>query len=165
MIRVNTRISVLLLTVFWLWSCDKPGKMYDQPGKQHWIEVTRPSVGAMYIDSIPPQSVMKVIEDKERYQKFKAYLIGFSDSVVLKDKADQISRNRYYQYDLQHDWTAMTGGQELKPAFYQPRTSITDGLHEGIIVFELSGDSYPDTLVYADSFGSWGKQKFILQGE
>ncbi|MBW7892075.1 MAG: hypothetical protein H3C48_13845 [Chitinophagaceae bacterium] len=165
MIRVNIILSVLLFYVLWLWSCNMPGKIYNQQGKQHWIAVTRPSVGAMYIDSIPLQSVMKVTEDKKPYQKFKAYLIGFSDSVVLRDKSDQISRNRYYQYDLQHDWAAITGGQELKPVFYQPRTSLTDGLHEGIIVFELNGNNHPDTLIYTDSFGSWGKQKFILEGE
>jgi hypothetical protein len=163
--QLNTIVSALLLYVLLLWSCNKPGKATDLPGKEHWIEITRPSVGAMYIDSIPLQSVMKVSKNKEPDQKFKAYLIGFSDSVVLKDKADQINRNKYYQYDLQHDWTAITGGQELKPAFYQPRTSIADGLHEGIIVFELSENRHPDTLVYTDSFGSWGKQKFILEGK
>lgn len=161
--RVNTILSVLLLYV--LWSCNMPGEIHNQQDKQHWIAVARPSVGAMYIDSMPLQSVMKMTEDKEQYQKFKAYLIGFSDSVVLKDKAGQISRNRYYQYDLQHDWAAMAGGQELKPVFYQPRTSLTEGLHEGIIVFELNGNSHPDTLIYTDSFGTWGKQKFILEGE
>lgn len=119
----------------------------------------------MYIDSIPLQSVMKLTEDRERYQNFKAYLIGFTDSVIRKDKADLMNRNRYYQYDLQHDWTAIASGQELKPAFYQPRTSIAGGLHEGIIVFELRESSHPDTLVYTDSFGSWGKQKFILEEE
>jgi len=119
----------------------------------------------MYIDSVPLQTVMKVPDVYESNRKFKAYLIGFIDSVVTDDKEALINRNKYYQYDLQSNWEAVKGDEILKPVFYQPRTSANQHVNEGIMVFETDGGNHPDTLKYTDSFSSWGKQKFILKGE
>jgi hypothetical protein len=80
------------------------------------------------------------------------------------DKAERTDKNKYYQYDMQHDWIAIKGDNTFKPVFYHPRVTAQQSLNEGILVFEIGG-SHPDTLVYNDSNGSWGTQKFILKGQ
>lgn len=131
--------------------------------RSHWIEVKRPSVGLLYMDSIPLNTVMKVT-DVETQNNFRAYLVGFKDSVLTMNKTDRINNNKYYQYDMQHDWVAIAGDNTFNPVFYHPRVTAQQSLNEGILVFDTDG-SHPDTLVYNDSHGSWGTQKFILKGE
>lgn len=141
---------------------DQSAKTVAQRG--HWIEIKRPSVGLMYMDSVPLQMVMKITAADQTQSNFRAYLVGFKDSVLTMNKTDRINNNKYYQYDMQHDWVAIAGDNTFNPVFYHPRVTAQQSLNEGILVFETDG-SHPDTLVYNDSHGSWGIQKFILKGE
>ncbi|MBN8790218.1 MAG: hypothetical protein J0I84_24305 [Terrimonas sp.] len=132
---------------------------------QHWIEINKASTGTLYIDSVPLQTIMELPGNMDGNKKFRAYLIGFADSVVSLEKEVLIKRNKYYQYDLQHNWEAITEDDISKPVFFQPKISIYNSVNEAVLVFETNEGRHPDTLVYTDAYGSWGKQKFILKGE
>lgn len=155
---------IFSLTVL-LFSCSHSKDVTKEFKQLHWIEISRPSVGSLYIDSVPLQTVINLAETPNANGKFKAYLIGFVDSVPVTDKETIINRNKYYQYDMQNNWESVAGENVSSAVFYQPRISINGLVNEGVIVFESNEGRHPDTLIYADSFGSWGKQKFILKEE
>lgn len=157
-------LPILICIVLFCLSCQTGNSTKAASKQTHWIEINRPSVGFMYLDSIPLHSVMKITDTLEMYNNFRAYLVGFKDSVPAIDKNKNIDNNKYYQYDMQHDWEAIDGGNTMKPVFYHSRATVHQSVTEGILVFETNG-SHPDTLVYTDSHGSWGTQKFILKEE
>lgn len=160
------RSSVLYFSVFtFLWAGCTSSKNQNMPEvERHWIELSRPSVGVMYIDTIPLTAIMKVDDEAEMNKKFKAYLVGFRDSSSVVNKEVEVEKNRYFEFGMQNDWGAVVDGIQVNPAFYQSKTMVSNKVREGIMVFETMGIN-PDTLIYNDSFGSWGLQKFILKGE
>lgn len=164
--KVQLHIALIFLGIAISFSCrSKPAIEKEMVLKSHWIELKRPSVGTLYIDSVPLRSVMKVRADSNDETKFRAYLVGFSDSVIVNDNAKHIDNNKYYEYDMQNDWTAIEGERSCKPVFYQSRMTGQRTVNGGILVFETNNSLHPDTLIYKDTHGNWGTQKFILKGE
>jgi hypothetical protein len=117
---------------------------------------------SIYLDRVSNASVMKEIVDSNAKTIFCSFLVGWQDSTVNTDKDQQRNREKYFQYDMQKDWVALVKGDSLYPVFFQERPGLNQQFKEGIMVFELPRDATPDSLVYKDSFGSWGKRLFVL---
>lgn len=164
--RMNRDVWIFFLMIVVNQACDANTDSEDKRGAKHWMEIHRPSVGYMYVDSVAIESIMDRGENKEDIREhFKAYLVGFVDSVSSSDKEVNIKKVKYYEYDVQDDWSASITGISIKPVFYQRKFVGKPGINEGVIVFETDAGHYPDTLIYQDSYSSWGIQKFILKGE
>lgn len=127
----------------------------------HEAYVMHRGSGMIYLDRVDCKRVM---QEGEASGVFHCYKLGFVDSLVTakpKDKSDE-KAGKYFQYDMQRDWVAISGGDTLRPVFFEP--VLRHELHrtEGILVFESLNGKAPDTLIYTDSFGSWGTQQFII---
>ena len=127
---------------------------------KHLIALQKPKE-VLYIDRLDNRVVMQR-EDTAGPTTFRSFLVGLRDSLAVTDAKRLQEREKYLQYDMQRDWTAIVGGDSLKPVFFQEKPHL-DGLsREGALVFEVPRGSRADTLVYRDTYGDWGTQVFVL---
>ena len=131
--------------------------------EEHEAQIQREGAGMIYIDKIPCSTIIQS-EDSDGTTSFHCYRVGFIDSLAFGKAADKksLDAGKYYQYDMQRDWVALINGDSSRPVFYQPRQRLENHRYEGVLVFEIPKDNEPDTLVYADSYGSWGTQTIII---
>jgi hypothetical protein len=115
----------------------------------------------LYLDRLDNRVVMQRA-DTAGTTTFCSFLVGMRDSLPLTDAQRKLDRERYIQYSMQQDWTAIVGGDSLKPVFFQEKPSLDGQLKEGALVFELPRGQRADTLVYRDTYGNWGTQVFVL---
>jgi hypothetical protein len=129
--------------------------------QRHWIEITQAGVGILYLDTVPSKNV--VTTEIGNTSKYVSFLFGVSDSVfkIRKDR-EAAEDGKYYNYAIERDLFAISGPDTLKPVFFHPKIELSQQTHESVIVFELPQSTILDTLVYNDSYGSWGIKKFIL---
>jgi hypothetical protein len=120
----------------------------------HLVLRSRPGA-ALYLDRADPGSVMEAGTDAGHFACFR---IGWVDSAATTE----VEKLRYFQYRVQNDWRALAAGDTLLPVFFQERPGLDQRVHEGVMVFETPAGRQPDTLVYRDSYGSWGKQMIVL---
>ena len=126
----------------------------------HLISVKKPKE-VLYLDRLDNRVVLAVA-DTAGPTTFRSFLVGLRDSLGMTDGKRLQEREKYLQYDMQRDWTAIVGGDSLKPVFFQERPHL-DGLsREGALVFEVPRGQRTDTLVYRDTYGDWGTQVFVL---
>jgi hypothetical protein len=131
------------------------------PREQHQAAVHSVGAGMIYVDKIDCQRVMRA-KDGEAVV-FHCFQIGFIDSLVIaraRDKADE-DAGKYFQYDMQYDWMAIVDGDTLRPVYFETKLRRENHRNECVLVFEHGGEA-PDTLLYNDSFSSWGTQQFII---
>jgi hypothetical protein len=129
----------------------------------HQVTIHKSGSGTMYVDKIPCNAVMQN-GDTGSGTTFHCYLVGFIDSLSMAKVAGkkEIEAERYYQLNVQRDWTALQQGDSLQPVFYQPKQRLESHRHEGVLVFETASDDAPATLVYKDSYSMWGVQQVIV---
>lgn len=127
----------------------------------HQAMINRPGE-SIYLDRVSNASVMKETIGSGAGTRFCSFLVSWQDSAVSTDKDRQRTREKYFQYDMQKDWVALVKGDSLYPVFFQERPGLNQQFKEGIMVFELPRDVTPDSLIYKDSFGTWGKRLFVL---
>ncbi len=126
----------------------------------HLVSVRQP--GAMlYLDRLANRAVMQSADTTA----FCSFLVGWRDSLAGTDAKKRLDRERYFQYTMQQDWTAMVDGDSLRPVFFQQKPGLDPQLDEGAMVFEIPRGHRVDTLVYRDSYGGWGTQIFVLNGK
>jgi hypothetical protein len=150
-------VAVLLLAI--AMGCNSSaGKM---PTEQHAASIHSAGSGMIYVDKIDCQRVMQAGDGSAA--AFHCYQVGFIDSLVMakaRDKKDE-EAGKYFQYDMQNDWSAVVDGDTLLPVHFETKLRRQNHRNECIVVFEHEGKT-PDTLLYNDSFGSWGTQLFII---
>ena len=132
--------------------------------ENHEGQVQKEGTGMIYVDNISCNSVMQGSDSAGSNSAFQCFRVGFIDSLVVAKAADKksLEAGKYYQYDVQNDWTILVNGDSVKPVFYQPRQRVENHRYEGILVFEITGSEKNDTLIYNDSFGTWGTQQIII---
>jgi len=128
--------------------------------EKHLISVKK-SREALYLDRLDNRVVLQRV-DTMGSTRFCSFLVGIRDSLVVTDAEKKREREKYLQYDMQQDWTALVGGDSLKPVFMQEKPNLGGELREDALVFEIPKGVEADTLVYRDSFGDWGTQVFVL---
>ena len=131
--------------------------------EMHQAQIQKEGIGMMYVDKISCSSVIRS-EDGAGNTSFRCFRVGFIDSLAVAKATDKksLDAGKYYLYDMQKDWVALVNGDSSMPVFYQPRQRLENHRNEGILVFEAPRDKEPDTLVYADSYSSWGTQRIII---
>ena len=127
--------------------------------EKHLALVSRPGA-ALYVDRVDNRVVLQ--QDKASQNRFCSFRIGLTDSSTAIDRRGTVEKERYFQYGMQGDWKALTGGDSLSAVFFQEKPGLNDQVKEGVLVFETPGGRPPDTLVYRDSFGPWGTQIIVL---
>lgn len=130
--------------------------------KKHWIEIGLKNEGMMYLDAVPNNLIMNEQKIDTAHTRFYSFLVGFQDSILRTDQAKEIRENRYYEYEMPANWTAIVNGDSLRPVFSQTNPKIYKQNSESILVFELPQNHVPDTLIYQDTYGPWGLQKIVL---
>ena len=153
-----------MISCGWLvWcSCHTNGTMHVAPDtKKHWVEVPDKGVGVLYIDPVPSEKLLRVKEGSN--SKFISYRVGVRDERAITDGRAIREKTKYMQYRIQDDWKLMLQQDSVKPVFFQPSVKTEYHTDEGILVFEIPSGSVPDTLIYNDSYGTWGIQKIILK--
>jgi hypothetical protein len=93
---------------------------------------------------------------------FRSFLIGRQDSAVAADNRTGRAEEEYFQYTMQNEWVALTGGDTLRPVFFQEKTSMDKNIKEGVMVFELPAAASIDTLIYRDSFDGTKPDIFVV---
>jgi hypothetical protein len=144
--------------------CNSKGQ--SVPQEMHQAQIQKEGAGMIYVDKISCSSVMRNEDSVGSNTSFRCFRVGFIDSLTIAKATDKksLDAGKYYQYDMQKDWVALVNGDSLRPVFYQPRQRMENHRYEGILVFEVPRDKEPDTLVYADSYSSWGTQVIIING-
>ena len=127
---------------------------------KHLISVSKPKE-VLYLDRLDNRVVM-AREDTAGPTMFRSFLVGLRDSLVVTDADKKREREKYLQYGMQQDWTAIVGGDSLKPVFMQEKPTLGGELRESALVFEVPRGAEADTLVYRDTYGDWGTQVFVL---
>ena len=127
---------------------------------KHLISVNKPKE-MLYLDRLDNRVVM-AREDTAGPTMFRSFLVGLRDSVVVTDADRKREREKYLQYGMQGDWTAIVDGDSLKPVFMQEKPNLGGELRESALVFEVPRGAEADTLVYRDTYGDWGTQVFVL---
>jgi hypothetical protein len=127
----------------------------------HEIEVREKGIGMIYLDRVPNSKVMRE-NSNTKGTKFYSYLVGFQDSSLITDNKKKLERERYFQYDMYRDWVMLMNGDSLRPVFFQPLPQKIQQAEEGILVFEIPYNKVSDTLIYTDSYGSWGQHQIYL---
>ena len=141
--------------------CNDKGQ--NEPQEMHQAQIQKEGAGMIYVDKISCSSVLRS-EDSAGNTSFRCFRVGFIDSLVVAKATDKknLDAGKYYQYDMQTDWVALINGDSSRPVFYHPRHRMENHRNEGILVFEVPRDKEPDTLVYADSYSSWGTHVIII---
>jgi hypothetical protein len=154
-------IVVVISAMSWLVSCSSAQS--TMLTEKHEAQVQREGIGMIYTDNIPCSSVIRT-ENGDGSSSFHCFRVGIIDSLAVAKPADKksLEAGKYYQYDLQNDWVALINGDSTRPVFYQPRQRMENHRYEGILVFEIPKDKVADTLVYTDSYSSWGTQLIII---
>ena len=129
------------------------------PSERHQALLTRPGA-ALYVDRVDNRVVLQ--QDKASQNRFCSFRIGLTDSSTAIDRRGAVEKERYFQYGMQSDWKALTGGDSLSAVFFQEKPGLNGQVKEGVLVFETPDGRQPDTLVYRDSFGPWRTQIFVL---
>jgi hypothetical protein len=164
---INMKMNIVSLTFLLaasglFYSCKEVKQTHAT--RKHLASVNNRGIGMIYVDKISSGAVIKT-SDSTGDTEFYCYLVGFVDSIITmkpKDNKD-LATGKYYQYDMQHDWMALANGDSIKPVFFQLKQKFEQNKYEGILVFEAMKGKEPDTLVYTDSYGSWGSRQFIIQ--
>jgi hypothetical protein len=132
----------------------------------HQAQVRRERTGMIYIDEIPCNNLVREDTIDGNYC-FRCYTVGFVDSLLLESATGKktTKTGKYFQYDVQHDWTALVDGDSVKPVFFHPKQVFKEYRNEGILVFETLLNKKPDLLLYNDSYGSWGAQQFRISNK
>jgi len=159
-------IAGLIVVLNTLDGCSNPADKKDKagPAETHQAQVQNPEAGMIYADKIACSKVMQGADSSRGNAVFHCYLVGFIDSLTIAKAGDKkdIEAGKYYQYDVQRDWIALVQGDSVIPVFYEPRQRIEHHRHEGVLVFETKNGKEPDTLIYKDSYSSWGTQQLII---
>lgn len=155
------RVGFYLMGVCWLQvGCHTPSLPEEKPEHHLAMVVQRGEV--LYVDRVDSRMVMTVHPGSGDPKDFHSFLIGWRDSLPGTDKKKIGQMTKYFQYDMQRDWVALVKGDSVYPVFFQEKPELDGRVKEGILVFELPAGLQPDTLVYKDSFGSWGTQLLAL---
>jgi hypothetical protein len=159
--RMMICLQVVFIAVIAMTGC-KQKKNDREMNERHWAEVKMQGVGMIYVDEVSCSSVLSEVDSSKGETGFHCYRVGFVDSLPAKakDKKD-LERGKYYQYDIYRDWVALINGDSVRPVFYQPMIKREINKEEGVLVFEIIKNKKPDTLVYNDSYGPWGRQVII----
>ena len=137
-------------------------RAHESPKIMHHLIEFRQKGSLLYIDTVDNRYVLDMSKtNTSNHAFFHSFLIGLVDSTTGKAK-DEKAKEKYFEYDLEKDFTALVTGDSIKPVFFQPKTLIGKMGKEGILVFETNEKAFPDTLVYRDSFGGWGTQIIII---
>jgi hypothetical protein len=157
----NALILTILVAVIFS-ACKSSGeKITAENHASHYVEIRQRGVGMIGLDKVPNETVMELPKDTGNVNFF-SYSVSFQDSTLVTDAQKKLEMGKYYQYDMQNDWVAMVNGDSVRPVFYQPKVKKSVQLNEGIIVFEIPSGIEPDTLIFADSYGYWGKHQVFL---
>lgn len=133
--------------------------------RKHLAQLNRPG-SALYVDRVDNGMVMET--DSATQKSFSCFLIGISDSTAgiagtsVGERQRLVEKERYFQYTIQNDWKALAGGDTLLAVFFQEKPASGSLVKEGVIVFETPPGKKPNTLIYRDSFGTWGTQILSL---
>jgi hypothetical protein len=129
----------------------------------HQVQVQREGIGAIYVDEIPCNAVVRQDSTDDNYC-FRCYAVGFVDSLLLANATGKktTETGKYFQYDMQYDWTALVNGDSVKPVFFHVKQGFKEYRQEGVLVFETPRNKKPDLLLYNDSYGPWGAQQFSI---
>ena len=130
---------------------------------KHLISLNKPKE-VLYLDRLDNRVVM-AREDTSGSTRFCTFLVGMRDSLKITDGDRKREREKYIQYGMQQDWTAIVGGDSVKPVFMQEKPNLGGDLRESALVFEIPRGSRADTLVYRDTYGDWGTQVFVLNAK
>lgn len=152
------------ITAIVVFTASRNAKKQNEPQEMHLIQVHKQGEGMIYLDKISSRSVMRDVDSIGSNTSFRCFRVGFIDSLAVAKAADKrsLDAGKYYQYDMQKDWVALINGDSSRPVFYQPRQRMENHRYEGILVFEVPLNKEPDTLVYTDSYSSWGKKVIII---
>lgn len=115
------------------------------------------------LDRVPNNMIMKTVGKDSGTQNFVSIRVSFQENNLLMDKKKSAEQGRYFQYGMEKDWVSIVHGDSLRPVFYQPLEQRSGQIHEGILVFEIPGGKFPDTLFYKDSPEVWGRQLVVFQ--
>lgn len=91
-----------------------------------------------------------------------SFLVGVTDSSKSPERHGAITRELYMQYKMDKDWVAVVNGDSIRSVYAQHHPGPDTQKEEEVLVFEVPAGQQPDTLVYTDSFGSWGTQIVVL---
>ena len=135
-----------------------------QESERHGSSIHKAGSGMIYADSSDCNRVMKITDSGDGTTEFKCFRIGFIDSLALGKATDKkdLEAGTYFQYKVDKDWKLLVNGDSLSTVFFEPLVKKEGHRTEGILVFEVPVHSIADTLVYHDSFGSWGLQQLII---
>jgi len=118
----------------------------------------------LYVDRLDNRVVLQSA-DTSGSTHFCSFLIGWKDSVLSADAARRLETEKYFQYSMQQDWSAVVDGDTLRPVFFQEKAGLNAQLKEAAMVFEIPKGHRADTLVYRDTYSAWGTQIFVLNGK
>jgi hypothetical protein len=115
----------------------------------------------LYLDRLDNHAVLQQA-DTAGPTTFCTFLVGWRDSLQLTDAKRIQEKEKYIQYSMQQDWTAVVAGDSVKPVFLQEKPYLEGKVREMALVFEIPRNYRTDTLVYRDTYGTWGTQVFVL---
>ncbi|HET6995789.1 MAG TPA: hypothetical protein VFI06_12445 [Chitinophagaceae bacterium] len=130
------------------------------PEPKHYLEIRERGIGMITLDKVPNKMVMQ--QGTNNNGPFFSYKVAFLDSSLQTDRKKQIDIGKYFQYDMYKDWVMLVKGDSVRPVFFQPEIKRITQLDEGVIVFEVPSGIEPDTLLYLDSYGTWGVHQLFL---
>jgi len=149
-IHMTAAFKIMVPAFFALvWVSCKDTAKASVPEEQHDAVLKKPDGSAIYIDAVPNSAVMQNNAGDTGTTRFHSFRIGFSDSVIT-DRKQEMLKQRYYDFEMEHDWTALVNGDSVRPVFFHPQVQKTNVLKEFIVVFETEAASGPDTFIYKD---------------
>lgn len=157
-VLINIILVVIIIT-----GCNRNEQKLNTASLQiHWAEIRNKGIGMIYIDKVDCNTALEKADTIGNLTRFHCYKIGFIDSMPAQpiDKK-QIEIEKYFQYEMYKDWIALVEGDSIQSVFYQSAIKKEKQKEEGVLVFEIDKNKQVDTLVYTDSYGSWGIQVII----
>jgi hypothetical protein len=138
----------------------RPRPMAALAEPRHLILIHQPKQD-LYLDRLDNRAVLQHA-DTTGQTTFCSFLVGWRDSLKVTDAKRVMEKEKYIQYSMQRDWSAIIAGDTLRPVFLQEKPYLDGELREMALVFEIPGNYHADTLVYRDTYGTWGTQVFVL---
>jgi len=154
----------LVSIVFFLWdaalySCRR--KETNVPVKKHLFEASTKKKGRISVDSVSNHTMLEnETTDGEDSTDFYSFRISIEDSTV--NGHSDVELNKYFQYQMQKDWVLLLKGDTIPAVFFHPVQNLNSFIREAVVVFELPHNEAADTLIYNDSYGTWGSQLILL---
>jgi len=168
LIKGNKRkpvLAMLFIVLIQGTSCRQPNKPVASLPEKHMAQVKKQNGVMLYADRISNKAILRT-DSVNTSTVFCSYKIGVLDSsLATLDKKQQLLWGKYFDFEMQKNWTALVNNDSIPAVFFQGLPQKSSYMREAVVVFEVPKGSNPDTLIYNNTYQTNNTDLLVLSNK